>query len=225
MKKEFLQQCRWFADLSADLQQLVSTTSTEIRLASGDCVARNGEPSLHWFGLIHGFLKMSIVEAEGNETVLYCLCKDEWGGEGSLLKDELRRYSIIAMTPSVVCAVPLSTFKTLHAESLSFNQFLVKNTNERMSVFIGMLQAARLASPEYRVACCLLMLARGQEENSIPLDISQCDIALMSGLSRQRTNMALQALKYKKLIRAQRYGRLIIDFPAVEEYVALFDQA
>jgi CRP/FNR family transcriptional regulator, cyclic AMP receptor protein len=225
LKKEFLESSEWYAALTGDLQQLVYTTATQSHCLPGDCIVSMGEPSLHWLGVIDGFLKMSIMDSEGNEAVLYCLCKDEWGGEGSLLKKEMRRYSVIAMTPSTVCTIPFHTFNKLCAESLSFNQFLVKNTNNRMSVFIGMLQAARLSSPEYRVACCLLMLARGHDAHLIPLDISQYDIALISGLSRQRTNAALQVLKCKKLIHAQHYGHLIVDSSAVEQYLALFDHA
>jgi CRP-like cAMP-binding protein len=221
----FLQSCSWFSALSDEHQALVRATAQEIRAQPGESVAQAGEPSVQWLGVIYGFLKMYITEAEGSETILYCLCKDEWGGEGSLLKEELRRYSIVAMTPSILCSVPIETFKLLHSESLPFNHFLVENMNAHLGSFIGMLQSSRLNAPERRVAECLLMLARGQQAQSMPLSIKQHDLALISGLSRQRTNMALQSLKCRNLVRTLRYGRMTIDLPAVENYLGADERA
>lgn len=220
--KSHLLSSAWFKSLSSTHQQLVATTAREISAQPGESVALAGEPSAYWLGVIFGFLKMYISEPEGSETILYCMCKGEWGGEGSLLKRELRRYSIVAMTPSVVCSIPLETFSVLHEESLPFNHFLLENMNCHMSTFVGMLQASRLSAPEQRVAKSLLMLARGQQVQSMPLNIRQHDLALISGLSRQRTNMALQSLSFRNLLRTHRHGLMTVDLSAVEAYLSSF---
>jgi CRP-like cAMP-binding protein len=216
-----LDEAPWFTALPPHLQELTRRTAEEKTAGPGETLARAGDPSSHWFGVVQGFVQMYVTGMDGTETTLYCLRQGEWGGEGSLLKRETRRYHLVALTPSRVCLVPAATFHVLHAESLAFNHFLVSNMNDRMAVFIGMLEASRLLAPELRVAKCLLMLAQGRRAgDAAPLCIPQHELALICGLSRQRTNMALRALKRKNLVRVDWKGIDYLDVPGIEAYVA-----
>lgn len=109
---------------------------------------------------------MSVTAEDGTETALHFLRSGELGGEGSLLKSELRRYDLVAAQPSRVCLLPQATFDLLHAQSLPFNHFLIGNFNERMGVVTARLEASRLLRPEDRVAQCLRLLAT--REGSTP---------------------------------------------------------
>lgn len=194
-------QASWFASLGAAHQALVRATAVERSVAAGDPVARTGEASSHWIGVVRGFLHMSVTAPDGTETALHYLRDGEWGGEGSILKREPRRYDVVAVQPSRVCLVPADTFDRLHAESIAFNHFLLSNLNERMSVVTGLLEAARLQKPDVRVARCLAMLVAGHPSSRLTL--AQHQLANLCGLSRQRTNSALRNLKLKGLLRLE----------------------
>lgn len=215
----FLQQAAWFGSLPDTMQALVLATAYERSVQAGECIAHAGERSGQWLGVIHGLLQMSVGGLEGDETSLHCLRENEWGGEGSLLKHEARRYNIIAVVPGRICLIPADTFYALHREVVSFNHFLLGNLNERMAVAVGLLADARLCSPEQRVARCLLMLVEKCRSSTWSIPIQQNDLALICGLSRQRTNLALSNLKRAQLIRVDKYGLRILDAPSLQNYV------
>ncbi len=216
----FLERWPWYHTLPAELQCLVRETTTERMAAPGEYIARAGEPCLHWYGLLHGFLQMYVVGADGSETTLYCLREGQWGGEGSLLKRELRRYDLRSLTPSHIFLVPAATFETLRQSSIAFNQFLCDIMNERMGTFVGMLEASRLLGPDQRVARGLLMLANNAAEHAQEISIPQHELALICGLSRQRVNMAISEFRRTGLVRSDLHkGILIVDVPRVRSYL------
>jgi len=216
---EFLHRWPWYRALSAELRSLVLDTAVERRAQPGDYIARSGEPSAHWYGLISGFLQMYVVGANGAETTLYCMREGEWGGDGSLLKREMRRYDLRSLTPSRLCLIPADTFEALRQSSIEFNHFLCEIMNERMGVFVGMLEASRLRAPEMRLARALLMLTDPKGGASQELLIPQHELALICGLSRQRVNVAISEFKRQGLVRSDTHkSALIIDLVGLRRY-------
>ncbi|MBB1492694.1 Crp/Fnr family transcriptional regulator [Paracoccus sp. MC1854] len=216
----FLEKWPWFRALSQTSRALVLETARERHAAAGTIIARAGEPSAHWYGLMRGLLQMYVVGADGAETTLYCLREGEWGGEGSLLKAEMRRYDLRALTPAHICLIPARTFEALRRESLAFNHFLTGIMNKRMGAFVGMLAATRLLAPEMRVARALLMLTDAHSEAAQELPVPQHELALISGLSRQRVNVALAALRHEGVVApASPRGPLVVNPARLRVYV------
>ena len=220
----FLERWPWYHALSIELQRLMLETTTERTAAAGEYIARAGEPCLHWYGLVRGFLQMYVLAADGSETTLYCLREGQWGGDGSLLKKELRRYDLRALTPSHIFLVPATTFETLRHASIAFNHFLCEILNERMGTFVGMLEATRLLGPEMRVARGLLMLANNVAADAQELSIPQHELALICGLSRQRVNMALSEFRRVGFVLNDPHkGILLVDVPRLRAYLVSGD--
>ncbi|CAN7677856.1 Crp/Fnr family transcriptional regulator [Acidovorax sp. LjRoot117] len=218
----FVERWPWYHALTPELRSLVIQTATERVADAGEYIARAGAPCADGYGLMQGFLQMYVIGTRGSETTLYCLREGEWGGEGSLLKGEPRRYDLRALTPVRLCTIPLKTFELLRNSSIEFNQFLCEIMNARMGIFVGMLEASRLLGPEMRVARTLMMLADGQASDAQEISISQHQLALMCGLSRQRVNMALNTLKQSGLVRCERrWGFVSVHAPRLRNYVTL----
>ena len=218
--QEFLEKWPWFRTLSPELRALTQTTAIARTVSSGEYVARAGEPCNHWYGLMHGFLQMYVVSADGAETTLYCLREGEWGGDGSLLKKEALRYDLRALTPAHLCMIPAKTFETLRQSSIAFNHFLCDTMNERMGVFVGMLAASRLLGPEMQVARALLMLADKRGEDAQTLSIPQHELALICGLCRQRVNAAIRTFNRHGLVHSEpRKGSLVVNVSSLRNYV------
>lgn len=221
---EFLEKWPWYRALAPELRALTLDTAIERTADSGEYIARAGQPSAHWYGLIRGILQMYVVGADGSETTLYCQREGEWGGEGSLLKREMRRYDLRALTQAHLCMVPAATFETLRQSSIEFNHFLCDIMNARMGEFVGMLAASRLRGPEMQVARALLMLADDRSSDAQEFSIPQHELALISGLSRQRVNMALSAFRRLGLVRGESHkGPLVVDVPHLRRYVVAED--
>jgi CRP/FNR family transcriptional regulator, cyclic AMP receptor protein len=219
-QSEFLERWPWYRALSLELRTLILKTATERTAVAGDYIARAGDPSEHWYGVMHGYLQMYVVGPDGDETTLYCLREGEWGGDGSLLKNELRQYDLRAITPARICLIPAQTFETLRHASIEFNHFLCDLMNARMGDFVGMLAASRLLGPDMRVARALLMLIDNRAADAQELSFPQHELALICGLSRQRVNMALSLFRRRGLISSDLHrGSLVVHVQNLRSYL------
>jgi CRP-like cAMP-binding protein len=215
-----LRQSLWARTLTPPQLQRVEATTLERKVAAGQYVCRKGERVEHWIGIVDGLAKMANLSASGKPTTFTGLPSGAWFGEGSLLKDEPRRYDIVALRESRVAYMPKATFVGLLDESIAFNRFLLVQLNERLGQFIGQVEFDRLLSVEARVARCLAAMfnphlypGTGRE-----LQISQEEIGYLSDLSRQRVNAALKDLEQAGLIRVGYGAIVVLDLPRLRRY-------
>jgi CRP-like cAMP-binding protein len=183
-------------------------------------VCRKGEPVEHWVGVVDGLVKISSVSFEGKLVTFTGVPPGGWFGEGSLLKDEPRRYDVIALRASRIAYVPRELFQWLLDSSIAFNRFLLLQLNERLGQFIATVEYERLLGADARVARCIAQLfnpllypGSGRE-----LKVSQAEIGYLTGLSRQRANQALHALESRGLIRVEYGGITVADLPGLSRY-------
>ena len=219
---DFLSACRWAQSLSVDELQRVASEIVEKKVASGGYVCRKGEVVANWIGVIDGLVKMSNLSSEGKLTTLTGVASGGWFGEGSLLKDEPRRYDILALRDSRIAYLPRATFNRLLNTNLGFNRFLLVQLNERLGMFIALMENERLLEPDARVARSLGALFNPvlYPGNGRQLQISQEEIGLLAGVSRQRVNQALQVLEKAGLLLVE-YGSItVVDLSGLQRYEA-----
>ena len=150
---------------------------------AGAYVCRKGESVDHWIGIVDGLVKMASLSPAGKLTTFTGLPAGAWFGEGSLLKDEPRKYDVIALRASRVALMPRATFAWLLDNSIPFNRFLLLQLNERLGQFIGLVEYDRLLDVEARVARCLASLFNPYlyPRTGMELAISQEEIGYLSG--------------------------------------------
>ena len=88
-----------------------------------------------------GLARMGIVSRGGKATSFAGLTAGAWFGEGTVLKNEARRYDVVALRDTRLALMDRATFLWLFENSVAFNRFLVGQLNERLGQFIG---AARI---------------------------------------------------------------------------------
>jgi CRP-like cAMP-binding protein len=211
---------RWAEGLSAELRRRVLTETIVRRVQSGGFVCRKGESVAYWIGVIDGLAKLSSVSREGKSVSFTGIPAGGWFGEGSLLKNEPRRYDAVALRHSIIAYVPRNTFMLLLDSSVAFNRFIVNQLNERLGQFIAMVEHDRSLSPEGRLAAELAALFNPQlyPGNRSTLPISQEELAHLVGLSRQRVNKALKRLEAARLVRVDYRGLTIIDLESLKRF-------
>ena len=215
-----LDQAAWSRDLPSGERARIDAEMLERRVAAGGYVCRKGEPVEHWIGVIDGLVKMANVTPEGKSTTFTGVTAGGWFGEGSMLKQEPRRYDIVAIRDTRVALMPRATFDRLLETNIAFNRFLLVQLNERLSQFIGLVETERFHDPEGRVARCLAMLYNAQLSPGIGerLEISQEEVGLLAGVSRQRVNQALQALEKAALLRVEYGAVAILDLDGLRRF-------
>ena len=172
-----------------------------------------GEAVTHWMGLIDGLGKMASHWTTGKTTSLAGLSSGAWFGEGSLLKNEARRYDVIALRDTRVARMNRATFLWLLDHSIAFNRYVIDQINERLGQFISMIENERLLDTDARIARGLAALFNPvlYPGTSRLLQISQEELGYLAGVSRQRANQALKVLEDAGLVRNEYGGIHIID--------------
>jgi CRP-like cAMP-binding protein len=143
-----------------------------------------------------------------------------WCGEGSVIKREPRRYDVIAIRASQILLVPAATFHRLMAESLPFNAFVIGQLNERMGQFIATVQNERLLDVDARVAQAIAQLFHPMlyPRTSKVLELSQEEIGLLTGLSRQRVNQAMRHLAELGLVEISYQSIRVVDLDGLRAF-------
>lgn len=218
--KQGLAKTMWAHMLAPDHMQKVEEEVVERFIPAGGYVCRKGDPVDHWMGVLDGFLKMSSISPEGKTVTFSCMLAGGWFGEGSLLKTEPRRYDVVALRDTRVAYMPRSTFTFLLDNSIPFNRFLLHQLNERLGLFISLVEYDRMLDPDTRVARCLAAMFHPylNPGSSMQLQISQEEIGYISSVSRQRANQALQLLEKKQLLSVDYGGITILNLEGLRRY-------
>ncbi|MRD73364.1 cyclic nucleotide-binding domain-containing protein [Rhodocyclus tenuis] len=210
----------WARDLTpSDIARIKAGISVRT-IAAGDAVCMKGERVEHWMGVIDGLVKMTSNDISGKTTTFTGVATGGWFGEGSLLKDEPRRYDVVALRDSRIAFMNRSIFQSLLDSSIAFNRFLIVQLNERLGQFIGLMEHERLLDVEARLARGLASMFNPVLYPGIGprLQISQEELGFLAGVSRQRVNRALHALAEAKLLRVDYGGITVLDLPRLRSY-------
>ncbi|WP_420213840.1 Crp/Fnr family transcriptional regulator [Janthinobacterium fluminis] len=210
----------WARTLSAEQMARVEADTFETFVPKGGFVCRKGEPVENWIGIIGGMVKMNNFSPSGKSVTFTGVPPGGWFGEGSLLKHEARKYDAMALRDSRIARMPAETFHWLLDSSLPFTRFLLMQLNERLGQFIGMVENDRLLDLNTRVARCLASMFHSHLYPGIEklVHISQEEVGLLSGSSRQRANQALQVLEKHGLLRLDYGGIRVLDLEGLRRY-------
>ena len=220
--KDAVRAANWAQLLDPVQMARVEADVFETFVPKGGFVCRKGEPVDNWIGVISGMVKMNNFSASGKAMTFIGVPPGSWFGEGSLLKREIRKYDTMALRDTRVARLPGATFYWLLETSLPFTRFLLMQLNERLGQFIGMVENERLLDLNTRVARCLASMFNSHLYPGVDtlVQLSQEEIGLLSGSSRQRANQALQVLEKKGLLRLDYGGIRVLDLEGLRRYEA-----
>lgn len=203
---QFLYMQRWFADLLPEDQARVADKVFVQQGSKGDVMLQAGEEVKGWYAVVTGLVKLESQSSKGRRQGYLGIPGGEWFGEGSVMKNEPRRYSVIALRDSQLLCLPRAEFERLRATNLKFNQSLAEQLNMRLGQAMAIIETMRLRTPQQRVA---MYLGRHLWHGPSKLSLSQEELGILAGLSRQTVNHALKSLEQQKLVSLE-FGRVTI---------------
>jgi CRP/FNR family cyclic AMP-dependent transcriptional regulator len=186
----------------------------------GAYVCHVGDRLESWTGVADGLLKMSTTSRSGKSATLAGLRGGAWFGEGTIIKNEARRYDLVALRESKVALMRRQTFLWLFEHSAAFNRFLVHQFNERLAQFIGLAEYDRMLGATGRLARNLAWLFNPilYPNKDRTLTISQEELGLLAGISRQMANQSLAKLAELGLVEVGHNEVTILDLERLARY-------
>lgn len=211
---------RWSAELTSEENTRAARGITEKTLEAGAYLFHRGDRFDSWAGIASGIVKMSTVTSGGKAVSYTGITSGGWFGEGSVIKDEPRQYDIVAMRKTRVACMNGTTFRWLFENSTGFNRFLVTQLNERLGQFIAFLGHDRAFESTPRVARCIAWLCNPVLSPDVGdhLEISQEELGLLSGMSRQMANRSLKTLEQAGLLEVEHDAVRIIDLEGLKHF-------
>lgn len=211
--KELQRLAFWASALSEAEADRALRGISERSYPAGGSICHKGDRLEHWTGVQHGLVKIAAVSADGRAMTFAGIGAGGWFGEGSVIKKEPRKYDLVALRDTRLALLNQATFDWLFYNSPGFNRFLVHQLNERMGQFIATIEYDRILDATPRVARHIAWLLNPvlYPHTGSRIEISQEELALLAGVSRQQVSRALQALESAALIEVSRGGLLVRD--------------
>jgi CRP/FNR family transcriptional regulator, cyclic AMP receptor protein len=210
----------WSRDLNdAEIEQ-ARRGIVEKTFPQGAYICHRGDRLDSWNGVVAGLLKLSTVSRTGKAVTLAGIRTGGWFGEGSILKDEPRQYDLVALRDVRLALMSRPTFFWLFENSVAFNRFLVRQFNERLGQFIALVEYDRMLDAPARLARAIAWLFDPvlYPNVGLHLEISQEEIGLLSGISRQAANKSLKVLEQKGLLRVEHGGLTVLDLKRLSRF-------
>ncbi len=210
----------WASALTDQEAERARRGVAERTFPAGAYICHRGDKLDHWTGVITGLVKIGAISASGKAITFAGIGTGGWLGEGSVLKDEPRKYDLVALRTTRLAMLNRPTFMWLFDNSVGFNKFLVTQLNERMGQFIATIEHDRLHDPTARGARNIAWLLNpvlypGQGDH---IEITQEELALLAGVSRQVVGRALRTLEDQHLLRAERGGLTVLERGLLASY-------
>jgi CRP-like cAMP-binding protein len=213
----FLREQPWFETLPHNAKDTVVQETTLHKVDKGGLVLGTGQPITHWFGVLSGMVKLQSASGDGKVSAFLGVPTGDWFGEGSVLKGGAWRYDVIALRDTTLVGMPINTFKHLYSNHLPFVHYLVERLNNRLGQAMAVIESGRIRTPEERVA---QYLSRLFWPGTRKINLSQEELGLLAGLSRQTTNRVLKSFEAQGWVSLE-FGRLdILDENALDALCA-----
>jgi CRP/FNR family cyclic AMP-dependent transcriptional regulator len=221
-REDIVRDAIWARELREDELERARRGMVERHFPKGAYICHRGDQLDYWTGMISGLVKISTISHSGKAMTFAGVGPGGWFGEGSVIKDETRKYDLVAIRDTRLAMMPRATFMWLFENSTGFNRFLVRQLNERLGQFIATTEYDRMLGPKARVARNLSWLFNpvlypGTRDE---IEISQEELGLLAGLSRPVVGRSLRDLEAEGLLTVSHNRITVLDLASLQSYEA-----
>jgi CRP-like cAMP-binding protein len=216
---------RWFNQLPPEFGFALLKMAKLRTLQAGDALFLRDSAPCGLYALVTGAIRISGQSGKPNdarEALLVMLTPPQWFGEISVFDGSARTHHAHAAEPCLLLQVSHEELLAwLYNHPQHWRDLAVLMADKLRMAFVSMEEQTVLSAP-LRLARRLVGMAQGYGQRTESgstrrvLAITQEELALMIGVSRQTTNQILNALKAQRIIRIQRGALEILDLPALQ---------
>ncbi len=210
----------WSRDLNEREAEVARAGIVEKTFGANEYICMHGDQFEYWIGVVTGLVRVGNVSRDGKVFSFTGVTAGAWFGEGTVLKNEARRYDVVALRDTRLALMDRATFFQLLENSVGFNRYLIGLLNERLGQFMGLLEHGRTLDTTARIARSIASLFNPilYPDLNRYLEITQEELGAISGISRQNANQGLKKLEKEGLLRLEYGGVTIVDLDRLRTY-------
>jgi CRP/FNR family cyclic AMP-dependent transcriptional regulator len=206
-----------FSGLEPQVVERLSGCATIRKIKSGTTIFSKDDPGTGLFAVSAGIVKIRVPSVDGREAVLNLVYEGEIFGEIALLDGQPRTADAVAMTDCELIAVDRRDFLALVREDPRIAIGIIALLCARLRWAGQQFEEAVFLNLPGRLAKLLVRLAEKSKGSGLPkLAITQRELSLLTGTSRESVNKQLRAWARLKWVRLERGGIVVLSPGAIE---------
>ncbi len=196
------------AMLPADLQALFLERVQLRRYAEGQIIYSQGDSAAELFRIVHGTVRISYVDEDGRQVVYLHYEPNDCFGYSDLIDGEGLPHTAEAFSEVEVQTLSRSAFEAMRVHH-AFNDALLRLLCGYMRLLSSTVARVTLEGLETRLAIRLLQAARPNGAGLPSVRLSQSELGMMVGATRQSVNKLLREFQEDGLVELA-YGRVLL---------------
>jgi CRP-like cAMP-binding protein len=188
----------FFASVDADSLAELGSVATAHRLAGGQILFVQGDPSDHLVVVRSGRLQVLVSSDRGDDLVLTVVGPGDVLGELSMIDELPRSATVSALDPSVVLLLPAAAVRIALLQSPGALLTVSRQLAEQVRRLTG--SAADLVFLDLPRRLAKLIINREDGNHIAELGVNQTRLAAQLGTTRQSVNRALAGLVRRQWI-------------------------
>lgn len=205
----------WIADLRPEVRDAVLAKARVKTFADGTTIYHQGDPVVDVFQIISGEIRQCIFTEDGQEVLIYIYQPGDLVGDSSVSDGAPSSVTFITRGSVELRAWSVRDFSELINAHPEASTAVSAQLSRRLRGALRLLEEMLTQPVPARIASRFFWLsdAQGEQENgTADLALSQADIGLMVGSTRQSVNRVITELRKLKLIETN-YGKVTIKDP------------
>ena len=187
------------------------------RLPAGETIYIQGDAGTEMYRIERGSVRLSVLRRDGREIVLLFSQPGDCFGDSSLVDGGPRPQTAQAITDVELSVLGAAAFRELRRTSPGFDDAMLRLLATQMRAATAQYADSSLDSLRSRVVARILLSARSfgtaaEDGVRLTLRLSQAELAMMVGASRQHVNKVLKRIEADGLIVIE-YGNILVRDP------------
>jgi CRP-like cAMP-binding protein len=189
----------------------------EAKAKKGEAIIRQGDDGNALIILLEGQARITVYSANGREIVLEYAGPGTVLGEIALLDGGARTASVIAMGPLKYLILPRAVFESVMASNHRIALRIMKELASRLRKTNQTIETDRAYAAAPRLARFLLRLAGEEGTANGVIRLSQTELSMFAGISRENINRQLSLWQQDGIVTVEHGGVTIVDREALED--------
>ncbi len=212
----------WVEDLKPEIRKALLERARIKIFPDGATIYSQGDPVTDVFQIISGEIRQCILTEDGQEVLMYIYKAGDLVGDSSVVDDDPYSVTILARGDVTARAWSIKDFAAIRTAHHEIEAAISAQSSRRLKSTLKLVEELLTQPVAARVASRLLRLSEMGAPcvEGADLSLSQADIGLMVGTTRQSVNRVVTDLRKLGLIDTD-YGKVTVkDLEGLKRYIS-----